>query len=348
MTNESNITQVIKYCKYLKPVSDAEEAAQAAAILIVGIFGVFCNAFTILLATKYIVRRNLHFLIINMAVSDTFVIVTTLLTAAKLFLKLDLTKYLGECGWVPFDLLDNTSKFVSLFTLAIISIERYRITRRRVVQISQPYSVKQRLCLLCCTWCLSAVVNMNHLIVDRQCAKKPRYYRKIWVHFKLTLAIFTLLLLSILSFLTLRRLSCPQAIDSNLSQLQRNLRRQRIRSAVKMVLYSLLLYFCCYFPTYAFHLVKAIFYLFSTTVLPDDVCIDWRSFVFVIGALLPVVNSCFSPLVYLFCLPDFRQAAKTLLCRARIPDNFDSIATMNRGNSSQTSVSQTSVITTVL
>ncbi|KXJ22168.1 hypothetical protein AC249_AIPGENE4206 [Exaiptasia diaphana] len=49
-----------------------------------------------------------------------------------------------------------------------------------------------------------------------------------------------------------------------------------------------------------------------------DACIDWESFEFILEYLLPVVNSCFSPLIYIIFLPDFRQAAKHVLCRREI------------------------------
>lgn len=180
--NTSNVTQVINYCKYWNLKTDVGVAAKTASLLVLGIFAMLCNVFIIVLATKYTVRRNLHFLIINMAVSDTFVLITPFLYTAQNLLVFNLTQFLGNCGWMTFFFLDNTSRNVSLFTLVIISIERYRIIRQRVVQLSRPYLVKQRLCLICCIWCLSAVLNMNHLIIDGNCHKIDRYYRKIWVY----------------------------------------------------------------------------------------------------------------------------------------------------------------------
>ena len=43
------------------------------AILLVGGFGLFGNVFIIFFAIKYIVRKNIHYLSINMAVSDVLV-----------------------------------------------------------------------------------------------------------------------------------------------------------------------------------------------------------------------------------------------------------------------------------
>ncbi|KAK3737049.1 hypothetical protein QZH41_005343 [Actinostola sp. cb2023] len=49
------------------------------AILLVGGFGVLNNIFVIVLAVKYTVWKNLHYLIINMAVADSFVVLMKLL-----------------------------------------------------------------------------------------------------------------------------------------------------------------------------------------------------------------------------------------------------------------------------
>jgi len=66
--NYSNSTW--EYCKYFVPDSDTTRTVKVIASTLLSACGIFGNIFVIVLATKYTVRKNLHHLIINMAVSD--------------------------------------------------------------------------------------------------------------------------------------------------------------------------------------------------------------------------------------------------------------------------------------
>ena len=71
--NETILTQFNIYCKYnFKEIeTDMEKTVKLMTCLVLGGFGIFGNVFVILLAVKYTVTKRLHFLIINMAVTDT-------------------------------------------------------------------------------------------------------------------------------------------------------------------------------------------------------------------------------------------------------------------------------------
>ena len=117
-----------------------------------------------------------------------------------------------------------------------------------------------------------------------------------------------------LSIITMRRLSRPQAIQSHLNEQQRKIRTRRGQGALRMVLVSVLLYACCWLPLFAFRALWSVERFIPTVELIDS-CIDWWSLVYIINYFLPVVNSCFSPLIYIIFLNDFRQAAKKAFCR---------------------------------
>ncbi|KAK3752667.1 hypothetical protein QZH41_006486 [Actinostola sp. cb2023] len=59
-------------------VSEISLTLKVMAILLVGGFGVLNNIFVIVLAVKYTVWKNLHYLIINMAVADSLVVLMKL------------------------------------------------------------------------------------------------------------------------------------------------------------------------------------------------------------------------------------------------------------------------------
>lgn len=89
MLNVSNTTlsnATSEYCKYDKPDSDLEYTAKHTARLFVVVFGLISNIFVIVLIVKCMVRRNLHYLIVNMAVSDALFLSSSLwLELCRLF-----------------------------------------------------------------------------------------------------------------------------------------------------------------------------------------------------------------------------------------------------------------------
>ncbi|KXJ06656.1 hypothetical protein AC249_AIPGENE2749 [Exaiptasia diaphana] len=204
-------------CKYWGPESDAEIIAKRIAFVLVILLGIFGNVFIILLAAKFTVRRNLNYLIINMAVSDTLFLLASLLmyipwiSNYKMRIQSKVFRRSALFLW-------HTSVRVSIITLLVISIERFRATKQT---IQQPYTLKQRMTVLgfCCI---------------------------LWI----------------VEF---------------------------------------------FFP--------------SVDIMDDSACIDWRSIDFIIFTLLLVVNSCFSPLIYIVFLPDFKEAAKKVLFRGRKTQN---------------------------
>lgn len=313
--NVSNVTNANVYCKYDESHSDVERAVQMATLSIIGGFGVFGNVFTIVLVAKYTIRRTLHFLIINMAVSDIAVIIMTIIASTStLDYRLWDDVFVVAIGCKTMFLVYGTLHVISLVTLLIISIERYRITKRQAVQIStRRYSIKQRVFLIGLSWLISIAMNLHLPILisynpyDGFCKAQPWVYFIVFscINALTKVSLFSILLL--LSILTLRMISFSQANENNLPEVIREKRKKRIRNAVGLVLYSLFLYAFCYLPLIIFRFYYSLTHLLAPSI---DLCIDWKLLDFIIAYLLPLFNSSFSPCVYFICLSDFRRAAK--------------------------------------
>jgi len=142
------------------------------------------------------------------------------------------------------------SKMVSL-----VSLERFRVTRL-TVQRSRPYTLKQRVAVLAVSWMISVAlpsfnlyfVRLKKLKRSYRCVFSKEHSSYVWFVILYIYIIVSVCVVFSLSIVTLRRLSKPQAIQANLPEIQREQRRQRMASAVRMVLCSLLVYSVCYLP----------------------------------------------------------------------------------------------------
>jgi len=201
--------------------------------------------------------------------------------------------------------------------------------------------------LLATSWVICITLNLNEVVFsdlsDSKCTISSYQSYLVWLCVKTALISLILLVLLVLSILTLRRLSSPQAIEDNLSDAQRRLRRKRIGSAVKMVLYSVILYCCCLFPFLVFILHVLLPSLWPSILKErQNSCLDYESFGYLTLNLLPLLNCSLSPCVYFVCLADFRQAAKAVLCRGRNRNNSEPIQ-----NTATNRVQATTVTTTL-
>ena len=100
------------YCKYGEPDTQLEFYTKRIVVILLMTLGLAGNIFVIILAMKYTVRKNLHHLIINMAVSDSLFILIILtrliewLSDNKLVLKYP--------GGILGDILCKTSIFFTM------------------------------------------------------------------------------------------------------------------------------------------------------------------------------------------------------------------------------------------
>ena len=148
---------------------------------------------------------------------------------------------------------------VSLVTLLIISIERFRATRR-TLQRSRAYTLRQR-----ARSNRYQLVDSNDITVLRFALQKVVNPKGGSCHFKELespifgftsisqyLNVIFMIVIFVLSILTIRRLSRFQAIHAHLNREQRKARSRRTQAAVRMVLTSVLLYACCWLPSFIF------------------------------------------------------------------------------------------------
>jgi len=215
-------------------------------------------------------------------------------------------------------IISKTSYRVSLVTLLVISIKRFRATRRTLKR-PRPYTVKQRVAVLGICW-LIPMIPAGYGCYETKYNEETKVCgifqeEKLLTYFILSFSTMTSVICIILtlSAITVRRLSKPQLTRARLNQEQKSMRRKRTRSAVSMVLFSALLYTCCWFPV-----SLTVFYVFLENYFPKvfspDYCIDWISLLYITADVLPSANACLSPFIYLIFLPDFKEAAKRVLC----------------------------------
>ena len=88
------------YCKYDEPDTQLEFNAKRIVVILLMTLGLAGNIFVIVLAMKYTVRKNLHHLIINMAVSDSLFILM-ILTGFKDWLAIRLQIGFKVSWWYP-------------------------------------------------------------------------------------------------------------------------------------------------------------------------------------------------------------------------------------------------------
>jgi len=290
---------------------------QHVAVFIFGGFGIIGNIFIIVLALKYTVKRNLHHLIINMAVSDTLVVLMTWILQIPPFFNRQIWADIKEhelgalCNMINF--IMQTGMWTTFLCLLVVTIERFRATRRTFKRVEQS-SVRRRILVQALCW-LSAMVLATFDLFDYYikedscvftCDKKQTHFVALGIVY--TFLVCAYVSIFVLSIATLKNLSKQPPIENSLSNRQRIARKERTASAMKMVLSSLLLYFCCYCPYDVINILQSISYGFGGNFL-DSIWINTVLIIF------PLVNSCFSPVIYLIFLPDFRQAAKKVFCK---------------------------------
>lgn len=322
MNTSSNISQNGQHCG-TNANSDVstELLVKIIFITLLGVFGFCSNVLIIIFAVKYTIRKNLHHLIINIAIADALVIIVDLYYILPDLLEYSIYNGLprgifadGLCKVSEF--LRHTSVLSTISSLLIISVERFRATKLLVHKT--PSSWKKRAAALAFLWIFPMALSAYNLILLR-IVKVDNIYQCIYwqahsdaPYFGLQ-TIFSLVLffvIYILSFLTLRRISTPLAIEESLSSEQRKLRKRRIIGAVRMVMSSLFMYSCCYIPGIILLILKNVL-----QIVNNSTCY-LQTLEYIIWYFLPILNSCLGPWICIVFLADFREVAmRFLLCR---------------------------------
>lgn len=312
ITAENTTNNLYIFCKYHDRSldSDSSRLFHKMTILIPGMFGILANLFVIVLAVKYTARKNLHHLIVNMAVSDTIVI--GLHSTFELLLYSDIVFHIYIVFILEFAYLTAIS--ASAVTLFIISLERFKATWY-MTRRTRNYSLKRILAVIAATWVSSISISVFRPIFGSKESVIELYFSCVFAAFIVVLFLSIL----ILSSLTLHTLSRLQNVGNQLYNPEaRPVGLKRIRDAVRMVQCNLLLYSICFLPYICLNTLSTLNGLELIGDFENDFCIDWPMVYFIISSMLPVINCSLSPFVYFLCLPQFREAVyRVLWCRNR-------------------------------
>lgn len=315
--NITNTENKSFYCQYETPDTYTEKMTKITIYTTLSVLGILGNALVILLAVKYSLRKNQH-LVINLALADGIFLVALLMNSlswisdgkVSIFSNNGLT-FVVVCEMNTFFL--QASHKVSLITLLVISIERFRSTRRRLKR-SRQFSKKRQLAVVGACWLLVAPITIVFGYFDGSCSVPTKPIR-LWGSLDFIASVICCVI-CILSIVTIRRLSKSRAIHANLNDEQKASRTRRSRAAVRMVLVSVLLFMLCWLPLFVYRSIFSLQKVFRVKIIDFRSCLDWSWFSFIVFYFLPVFNSFFSPFVYMLFLTDFRQAARTFfLCR---------------------------------
>lgn len=323
--NNSSFYQVISnssnntfFCKFND--SDWSRNLKFFSVFLVGGCGIFGNVFIIILAVKFTVRKNLHHLIINMAVADTLVVLGLICVGLPRMLDYamwaDIKMMSGNTLCRLFTFIVSTSINVSYTSLVIICIERFKASGQ-TARIAQPYTLKKRLLVVGASWFIPIVLaafeakyrtvieRLPGVYVCQGTSHLPIIMRVVYY----TMFLSATCCIVVLSIVTLRRISRRQEIEASFTELQRKAREKRIASTVKMVLCSVAVVLCSYLPFIVWNILKLILKNRDAFLCVEVIVFDFLT------NFLPLVNSCCSPVIYLMFLVDFRGAAKQLLKR---------------------------------
>lgn len=288
------------FCKYHHQSIETSREFNQTAIFLPGGCGLIANMLVILLAAKYTVKKNLHHLIINMAVSDALVILIQMIY--QIFFE-----YFHKQNKIlqVFEFLYLSSMLVSACTLFIISIERFKATWFTVLR-TRSYSLKRCLLVMAFSWVTSIAFSSYRILLHREEVTE--------IYLSCIYSLYATILylgMFVLSFLTLQKLPSPHTLGIHFNNYGQLACVRRIKSAVRMVQYSLVLYSTCIFPLVCFNLLNSLEGLGLMRSI-EDYCVDWPMIMFFVSSVLPVINSSFSPCVYFICLSEFRKGAKRL------------------------------------
>lgn len=255
----------------------------------------------------------MNILISNLAISDSLVLVNDLLTG--LMESRTFSLELEELACKVLYFIYGLGPVVSLFTLLIISITRYRAVYKPMTVT--PLSQKKLTLLIAGTWSVPLGVYAYDLVMLTR-GKAYEIMTCVYIessfnfHYYIVQASFPLLIflpILIINVLILWKLR-QERRTFNLPPLQRKTRELRIRSAVRMVLCSLLLYIILWTPLNILYTLSSINWKIFERLQSD--CFAIIRLIGSITITLHAANSAFSPVVYVVFLEDFKCALKNL------------------------------------
>ncbi|EDO26627.1 predicted protein [Nematostella vectensis] len=212
----------------------------------------------------------------------------------------------------------ETSTWVSLVTLLVISVERFRAVSC-VIHLAEKRSVF--IILLLVSWVLPGLLNSGAFAFcgakniggTSECVRfdtmqSARYTTATNIIFILLVIVILCLNLAIIRKLV----RCSQEAI-HIPKAQQQKRARRFRSATRMVLSSLLLFVFCATPLYTLLTIKRMEPLLEVPILSE-----WSGNMINAVTVLFFVNPAASPIIYFVFLGDFRKVLRKFCCRKKI------------------------------
>ena len=279
--------------------------------IIMVILGVTGNSLVItVVRTTRSMQTTTNFLLVNLATAD---IVTLLLNPFQHSLMWPetlqsdyLCKFLTGNAFVGLPLL------VSVFTLAIIAVERYHAlvkpmaTRLRLTRENFHYAIIG-------TWCVSVALNIP-IFVDYRYDREERRCKGVWhlymsdwmakyVIFFCALILMSALVIGYCYFQIFKGLFITNTICPESTTTEEE--RKSKKKLAKLLVLVTVLFYICYFPFIIFVICKA-----SERRTNSD------SIAFQTFAFLAFSNSCLNPIVYAFQSSNYKTGFKRI-CRCQ-------------------------------
>ncbi|EDO35890.1 predicted protein [Nematostella vectensis] len=305
--------------------SPASKQANTIYLSVLLVFGIPANLLVVfVVCAKRVPRRSVNTLIANMAISD---ILTLIIRADARFHAMRasgnlLLWFTGDgiasvvlCK-VYFWIL-HSIPFVSLFTLLVISLERYRAVSsiRRVLAIPRCVMVS----LIAASWVVPGFLHayeLEALNVFTHMGISFCVFNSEKGTFALSIARFVVVAISsaIIIFLNVtivKKLRTSQ-VSSNLPAAQLEKRLQLFNSVIKIIITSLVLFLMSILPKFIFTFYVFIYVFIFKIPHHQNECLV-HIFLSVCN-LLVILNSVISPLIYFLFLNDFSNSLKFIKC----------------------------------
>jgi len=286
--------------------------AKTTACIVILLLTIILNFLVIFPVFKYKkMRKTINYFIVNMAVSDillaclTNAIIVEQMLSGSWNWKIDGTAGRITCKLVNF--MATMLLLVSPITLFFMTWERYRGVMATTMRQSMSRAMRNACLTLC--WVIPSILYGIELFrVDLRYVKNIAYcdikasFQFQFIYYLIGLfSIYVLLYFTVflLGYSTLNHLRKSEQCINVEESCQRQRRRQRIRSAVQMVLCSLCSFILLSTPYHVF--------MFFDKLHPERTSCKSRINLYFLFRYLISINSALSPCIYFIFIRDFRR-----------------------------------------
>ncbi|XP_072307122.1 delta-type opioid receptor-like [Eucyclogobius newberryi] len=281
-----------------------------SVVFVVGLFGNCLVMYVIIRYTKMKTATNIY--IFNLALADALVTTTIPFQTTDYMLK---TWPFGEVVCKVFIAIDYYNMFTSIFTLTMMSVDRYIAVCHPVKALDFRTAVKAKM-INVCIWILSSAAGIPAFILGgtqtnsgiTECALQfPEPYVYYDTVMKVCVFVFAfvvpVLIITVCYSLMVLRLKSVRMLSGSREK-DRNLRR-----ITRLVVVVVAVFVVCWTPIHIFILVKAL------VNIPESNAI-MAAYFFCVA--LGYTNSSLNPVLYAFLDENFKRCFKDFCLSARL------------------------------